>query len=202
VLAANPATRGRLMAEHLNRLKTGLTAQQQKIAAFSELVEGRRTLMPYEISQKELGDQHVASVSSEVSLSEAQAAVGAGFGAIMAALTGAGVAPAGAPFLVLHDVIDAETRGTIEACVPVAGPFQASAPVESKLLPGGLAVTTVHRGAYQEVAPAYHALSAWMTTNGWEPAGPPREVYLNDPTTVPVSDLLTEVDWPIRRQGA
>jgi effector-binding domain-containing protein len=190
------------MDEHLDRLKTGLAEQQQKIAAFSELVEGRRSLMPYEISQKELGEQNVASVSSEVSLAEAQAAVGGGFGAIMAALTGAGIAPAGAPFLVLHDVIDAETRGTIEACVPVAGPFPATAPVESKRLPGGLAASTVHRGAYQEVATAYHALSAWMSTNGWEAAGPPREVYLNDPTTVPVSDLVTEVVWPIGRREA
>jgi DNA-binding transcriptional MerR regulator len=202
VLAANPETRSRLMVEHLERLEAGLAAQQQRIAAFTELVEGRKPLMPYEISQKELGDQHVASVSSEVTLEGAAAAVSGGFGAIMGALETAGVAPAGAPFLVLHDVIDAENPGTIEACVPVAGPFQPAAPVVSKHLPGGLAACTVHKGAYQEVAPAYHALSAWMSTNGWEPSGPPREVYLNDPTTVPVGELLTEVVWPMRQQGA
>lgn len=202
VLAANPATQSRLMAEHLERLKAELADQQQRIVTFTELVEGRRPLMPYEISEKELGDQQVAAVSSEVSLAEAGAAVSAGFGAIMAALGSANLAPAGAPFLVLHDVIDAENPGTIEVCVPVAAHFQAAAPVVSKRLEGGHSASTIHKGAYQEVAPAYHALSSWMSTNGWEPAGPPREVYLNDPTVVPVAELLTEVVWPMRRREA
>ncbi len=200
LLDASPATRAQLMAEHLERLETTLAVQQLKIAAFSDLVEGRRPLMPYEISEKELHEQHVASVSSEVTLAGAQAAVGAGFGAIMGALGSAGVAPTGAPFLVLHEVIDAENPGTIEACVPVAGPFHPTPPVVSKPLPGGLAASTLHKGAYQEVALAYHALSAWMSANGFEPSGPPREVYLNDPTAVPAGELLTEVVWPMRRR--
>jgi effector-binding domain-containing protein len=29
-------------------------------------------------------------------------------------------------------------------------------------------------------------------------AGPPRELYLNDPQEVPPEEILTEIDWPIR----
>jgi effector-binding domain-containing protein len=36
-----------------------------------------------------------------------------------------------------------------------------------------------------------------MAANGRTPAGPPREVYLNDPATVAAADLLTEIDWPV-----
>jgi effector-binding domain-containing protein len=36
-----------------------------------------------------------------------------------------------------------------------------------------------------------------MAANGKRPAGPPREVYLNEPGAVPDAELLTEVDWPI-----
>lgn len=99
----------------------------------------------------------------------------------------------------MHEVIDEETEGDIEICIPVAGDFEATAPVESKIVIGGSAATTIHHGAYEEVAPAYHAISSWMANEGWAPAGPPREIYLNDPTEVSVADQLTEVQWPIRR---
>ncbi len=36
-----------------------------------------------------------------------------------------------------------------------------------------------------------------MAANGQTPCGAPREVYLNDPQTVPASELLTEIDWPV-----
>ncbi len=201
-LAASPAKRGELLGVHLERLETTLAAQHQKVAALSDLVEGRRPLMPYDISEKELGDQHVASVAREVALKDVGAAVGAGFGAIVEALGKAGVAPEGAPFLVLHDVIDEENPGTIEMCVPVAGSFQATAPVVSKLLAGGHAASTTHKGAYQGATPAYHALSTWMSTNGWAPDGPPREIYLNDPREVPEGELLTKVAWTMQRRNA
>ena len=37
-----------------------------------------------------------------------------------------------------------------------------------------------------------------MTTNGYEPAATPCEVYLNDPRQVAVSEQLTEVLWGIQ----
>ena len=57
----------------------------------------------------------------------------------------------------------------------------------------------VHRARrpYGEVGNAYTALQKWMTDNGRRPAGMVREIYLNDPGTVPAEELLTEIDWPI-----
>lgn len=57
--------------------------------------------------------------------------------------------------------------------------------------------TTVHSGRYEEIAPAYHTLTGWISEHGYEIAGPPREIYLNDPQTTSPGDLLTRVEFPI-----
>lgn len=154
--------------------------------------------MPYEVHKKEVPPTTIASVEVEVDIASVGQAIGEGFGAIMGVLSPAGVAPTGAPFVMYHDVIDEETRGNVEMCIPVAATFEATGLVESKELPGGPAASTIHKGAYDEIPPAYHAVSQWMASNGFEPAAPPCEVYLNDPTEIPVSEQLTEVVWGIR----
>lgn len=58
--------------------------------------------------------------------------------------------------------------------------------------------TTVHHGPYGEIAPAYHILTGWIQDHGHEMAGPPREIYLNDPAEVGEAEQLTRVDWPIK----
>jgi effector-binding domain-containing protein len=63
--------------------------------------------------------------------------------------------------------------------------------------PGGTGACTVHAGPYSGIGKAYTALQKWMTDAGRRPAGMVREVYLNDPASVPAADLLTEIDWPV-----
>jgi DNA-binding transcriptional MerR regulator len=198
MLNAAPDTRDQLMARHLERLQMRLASQEKKLAAFAALAQGREPLMPYEVTKKEIAPVRVAAVEAEVDLSAVGAAIGEGFGAIMAVLGPAGVAPVGAPFVIYHDVIDEATSGKIEMCIPVAGEFSPAGRVRAEELPGGPAASTIHKGAYDEIAPAYHAVSEWMSANGFEPAAPPCEVYLNDPTEVPVGEQLTEVLWGIR----
>jgi hypothetical protein len=55
--------------------------------------------------------------------------------------------------------------------------------------------TTVHRGPYEQIGPAYHTLTGWISEHGHDIAGPPREIYLNDPQMVPPEDLLTRVEF-------
>lgn len=202
VLNSAPEKRDLLMAGHLERLEAGLASQQRKLTAFTELNEGRKHLMPYEVSKKEMPATRIAAVEEQVDLGSIGRAIGEGFGAIVGVLGPAGVSPSGAPFVIYHDVIDEETPGTIEMAIPVSAEFDSTDRVKSKDLPGGPVASTIHRGPYDEIAPAYHAVSQWMSMNGYEPAAPPCEVYLNDPTEVPVGEQLTEVVWGIREIGS
>lgn len=56
----------------------------------------------------------------------------------------------------------------------------------------------MHRGPNNEIGPAYHTLAGWIQEHGHELAGPPREIYLNDPQEVEPAEIPTEIDWPIR----
>jgi effector-binding domain-containing protein len=38
-----------------------------------------------------------------------------------------------------------------------------------------------------------------MLENGYEIAGPPEEVYLNDPNVTPRDEILTEVRFPVKK---
>lgn len=67
-------------------------------------------------------------------------------------------------------------------------------------VPAQLVASTVHRGPYDELASAYHTLTGRIAEHGHQAAGPPRELYLNDPGEVPPEELLTEVQWPIESE--
>lgn len=66
-------------------------------------------------------------------------------------------------------------------------------------VPSGTVATTRHRGPYEEIGLAEHALYAWAEEHGCEVTGPIREVYRNDPAQVIPELLETDVLLPISR---
>ncbi|MEZ5176627.1 MAG: GyrI-like domain-containing protein [Acidimicrobiia bacterium] len=153
--------------------------------------------MPYTIEVTEAAPQTIASTRIRTNRASIAADIGSGFGAVMEAMVKESAVATGAPLLVYHDVIDDTTDGDIEICVPVAGPLAGSGGVSTRELEGGTVATTIHRGPYPEIGAAYEATMAWIAEHGREMTGPPREIYLNDPQTVPPADLLTRVEFPI-----
>ena len=69
-------------------------------------------------------------------------------------------------------------------------------------LPAGSVAVARHVGPYEEMGLAEHALHAWAEEHGFEPSGPIRELYLNDPAEVAPEALETEVILPVTRPSA
>jgi effector-binding domain-containing protein len=151
--------------------------------------------MAYEVVIKDVPVQLALTVHKRVSMATIAQAMGEAFGAISAHVEAGGAQYAGPPFAIYPDEMADEFDAVI--CMPVAPGATGGAGVALEEIPGGRAATTVHAGPYPEVCKAYDALQKWMTDNGCHPGGPPREIYLNEPGTVPDAELLTEVDWPI-----
>jgi AraC family transcriptional regulator len=59
---------------------------------------------------------------------------------------------------------------------------------------------TIHKGPYKEVGPAYATLFKHANKEGYIPRGCPMKIYLNDPAKVKESELLTEVQLPIKKR--
>lgn len=154
--------------------------------------------MPYDVALKDTPAQTIAMVSKHTDLSRIVTDMEAGFGAIVHQIGAAGVAPAGPPFVVYHAVIDEHTDGRVDICIPIDGPVELEGEVERVDVPAQRVASTIHRGPYDEISPAYHTVTGWMAERGHQAAGPPRELYLNDPRSVAPEELLTEVQWPVR----
>ncbi len=58
------------------------------------------------------------------------------------------------------------------------------------------------KGPYDRIPAHYTEMLAWLDAQGWEAAGPPREVYLRRPGAHGEGDpneFLTEIQFPIRK---
>ena len=185
------------LVAHRERLAERLATQERTLAYLESLIQRKEGIMPYDVHVTETTPQLVAATKVHTNLSEIGDDIGAGFGSLMMAFGREGIAPSGPPLIVYHDVIDEETDGDIEICVPVNAAISGDADVYSRELEGGSMATAVHHGPYEQIAPAYHTLTGWISEHGHDIVGPPREIYLNDPRMVPPEELLTQVEFPI-----
>ena len=182
---------------HRDRLAERLATHERMLSYLEDLIDQKEGIMPYEIEIMTSEPQLVAATRVHTNLSQIGEDIGTGFGTLVGALGRLQIQPAGAPLIVYHDVIDEETEGDIELCVPVASTIAEDPDVYSRELEGGTMASTVHRGPYHEIGRAYHTVTHWISDHGHEIAGPPRETYLNDPQEVSEEELLTRVDFPI-----
>lgn len=194
--ADDPDVVAKTLEVHRARLAASIEEQRRRLAFISRLITGEEPVVPYTVETKTVQEQLVAALRRTTDLATVGATIAQGFPALFGAVVAAGQQPAGMPFIVYHDIIDEETDGDIELCIPVVTDFEPAGDVTCRSLEVATMASVVHKGPYDEVSPAYHVITAWMAEHGHAPAGPPRELYLNDPTQVPESELLTEVQWP------
>lgn len=138
-----------------------LALQERMLAYLESLMKRKGEIVPYDVEVAETKPQLVAAIKMRTNPTKIANDIGTGFGSLMHAIGREGVATSIAPLIVYHDVIDKETEGDIEICVPIGGSFTGDSEVYSHKLEGGTVATTVHHGPYEEIAPAYHALTGW-----------------------------------------
>ena len=76
--------------------------------------------------------------------------------------------------------------------VQVTRPFETFGDVYATETPGGQAAVAIHRGAYDRIDEAYHAIDEWMAAQKRKSAGYSWEIY-GDPTPNPVHTETTVV---------
>lgn len=182
------------LESHRQRLLERVADQERMIAYLERLIEEEGQTVPYDITIKDVPEQHVLATRFATSLETVADDYQTGF----MKLGSAGVMPVGAPFAIFHDVIDEHTDGDIELCFPLGAPSEQEGDPAGRSLEAATVASAMHIGPYEEVSPVYHAITAWVQEHGHEFAGPPREIYLNDPTQVTPAEYMTEVQWPIR----
>jgi effector-binding domain-containing protein len=125
------------------------------------------------------------------------------FATVYGWLAAAGHTPQGMPVAVyLNDPAtvapdDAlwELWAPIEHGAAEAGPDDQGLAI--KHIPAMTIATTIHKGPYDQVGPAYERLSTWIAEQALHPSGPPMEAYLNDPGEATPDEYLTEIMIPL-----
>jgi effector-binding domain-containing protein len=117
--------------------------------------------------------------------------LGAAYGDIMNYITPLGVAPQGPPFVTYYNMdmtaLDVAAGFPLSAAVPTAGDLLAGT------APHGRCAVIHYTGPYDQIAPAYETLTAWVAAQGLTPTGIAHELYLNDPGEVPPAEYQTQV---------
>ena len=144
----------------------------------------------------------VLAKSLEVRVADLPSVIGSSFGDVYAYLGRHRVATAEPPFIIYQGQPGPENAPfPIQICAPISLPMEPPPGWTCTTLPAGLFASVIHVGPYDSLGIAYDDLTAWIGRQGLAVGGPPREVYLSDPSTPP-QETRTVVEFPVVEAGA
>ena len=190
--------------------KTGMEARQIRLLLGQkeeELVEINRELeedgkMPdYEVVVKRVEAVRVASVMDMIpSFAVVNATFNRLFDEVIAYINANGGRFAG-PALDLW--LDAEMKDSdmnVQAAMPVAGDLPESERIKVLTLPAiETMACAIHHGDFSNIKSAHVAVHDWVNANGYNIAGPCREVYLTYDRNGDPAQYVTEIQYPIAK---
>jgi effector-binding domain-containing protein len=150
--------------------------------------------MSLEVEVKEIPTQHIISIARRHTVNGLSEQIQKDCGALFTLAQEAGVTSVGAPFGIYHNAINEQEDGPIETCIPINRNMKGKGDIEAKQLEGGKAACVVITGDqchYPELLGAYDAAADWIQKNGFETAGPPREIWYSGPGP----DAKWEIVW-------
>jgi effector-binding domain-containing protein len=189
VLAKRQETLSRLLEEK-DRLK--------RLEEWLEKVEKEGSMPDYDVVIKKIEAQTVASVRD---ILPAYSDVSRLYKDLYSYLGRKRAKFNGPPMVILHDGEYREKDADVEAAIPVAGNIQGSERVKVQELPAvDQAACVVYKGPYENIGQGYKALMTWVEANGYQIAGPDREIFLKGPGQFirgNPANYITEIQLPV-----
>jgi effector-binding domain-containing protein len=174
-------------------------ARLKRVEEWLKQTEKEGKMPDYEVVLKKVEPQKVISLRKVI---PNYSSIGELLGKIMPFLFQSGAQMVGPPVGIYHDKEFKESDVDVEIALPVAVAVKESGEFKCYDLPGGEMAMVTHKGPWETVTAAYQALMRWIEANGYEPAGPNREIYFTDPNAgVPPSEYVTEIQFPVGKKG-
>jgi effector-binding domain-containing protein len=180
-------------------IKERLEEEVEKLSHVEEWLKQAETegKMPeYEVVIKKLKSQKVLSIRRVLpnygQLSELFSTIGPYLGQSHAPVKGP-------PLAIYHDKEFKEADVDVEVAFPVWREVRTSGEFKSYEIPEGQVATITYKGPYESIGPAYNTLMKWVENNGYQIAGPNREVYLTEPDKTAPAENVTEIQIPIEK---
>jgi effector-binding domain-containing protein len=197
----DPEQRKTLLEQHRRAMEERVEEYRSIVSSIERVLAGKTDDMERKVDIKELASQNILGIRYHTDYEHLSESIGRAYTDLFTHLGELGEYPGGPPMTLYYGEEFDESDIDMEACVPVNRVLPGKGEVKWRELPGGLMVSTLHIGPYHEVAGAYQALDLWAKENGYNYAGPAREVYLVNPDMVDdEADLRTEIIFPISEQ--
>jgi effector-binding domain-containing protein len=167
-------------------------------SAFDYLNEPDKKKCETKIEIKNVESQKGLVIKVDVPTSEIGAKMGELYGQLFGYMGANNITPAGPPFAVYYSY-EPEGNTVFEAGVPVQSKVAGSGNIVFKEFPVMKVVSTLYKGAYEEMEPVYISLDQYIKDNELESTGTCWEIYLTDPKEVASpDDNQTLVYFPIK----
>ena len=197
VLAALPVSQAQvelLVRRQLALRERPLELIHNVARQFTLQLKPEANTMNLEVVIKDIPDQQIISITRHHTVDGLSEQIQKDCGALFSLAAERGAAPTDAPFGIYHSTISEQDDGPIETCVPINRTVEGQADIEAKQLEGGKAACVLITGEqchYPELLAGYDAAADWIQKNGYETAGPPREIWY----TGPGPDARWEIVW-------
>jgi DNA-binding transcriptional MerR regulator len=176
-------------------------AQLARVEARLKHIEMENAMPTHEVVIKTIEATQVLSIRQN---SPTPSYVGALLGETCGVVAQSGIDFGGAPFTIFHDTEFKPENLDVEIAIPVSAAVRKDVPLDGgrkltahKLAGIEAAACLLHAGDFESIAQSYEALGKWIEANGYQIAGPPREVYLRAPDQE--GGALTEIQWPVSK---
>lgn len=158
--------------------------------------------MQTDFKVRERGCTTVLAKALDVRLADIGTTIGASFAQVYGHLGALGADSTEPPFIIYDGLPNpGDEPFPIQICAPVREPVAPPAGWTLVDLPAGRFASVLHIGPYEHLGTAYDELEAWIARQALAIVGPPREIYLSDPTTAPV-DIRTVIEFPVAESEA
>lgn len=200
-IAATVGTRGsELIATYWNEVESRVASQRQLAAHLRNRLLGEEGVSSmFEIRQREVPEQLVLTEQRHIRVDELSNWIGEATMRLMksAETLGGVTAPM---FVAYHGEVNQESDGPVEVCLPIALAQEGKSDVAMRHEPAHReAYTRITKAqvAFPQILSAYDAVGQWITTNGLNMSGSPREVYFADFMAAAPTDEVCDIAFPI-----
>ncbi len=170
-----------------------------RVEARLHLIEQESKMSDYDIVIKQVPARRVISLRTSAPSYDLQDALWQELYAFLAPQSVKLLQPS---FTLYHDENYREAGPDIEICQPFEGTFRENERIRLREIPAvPQMASVVHHGSFETLSAGYHALTRWIEHNGFQIAGPGRDVYLHLTQPVRLDDpaYVTEIQFPIER---
>jgi DNA-binding transcriptional MerR regulator len=199
--------RGMLRLRHaqISQQLTEAQGQLVEVEARLQQIEREEQLSTYDVILKRVESLLVASVRAVL---PNHSAVGALFGEVYQAIgphaaqaLGPRPEDGGQTLVIWYDNEYREYGVDGAAAFMLRVPVPESGRVKVHELPAGTVAATVHHGPYLTIGEAHEAILTWIEVNGYQIAGPDRELNLYHTMPIRLDDpsYVTEIQYPVEK---